>query len=87
MSPFDRIHTGQPSIFAADQTFRTSEYGQWLALDLVKPPPWPAFRDARLAAKAAKEAAAPRVAKPLSGHANLPLNLPGSHDTPRGVAK
>lgn len=76
MSPFERINSGEPSVFAKDLAFRTTEYGQWLALDLVKPPPWPVFRDARLAAKEAK------VAKPMSGHAKLPLGLPGSRTEP-----
>lgn len=73
MSPWDRLTSGESSIFAGEHTFRTPEYRAYLALDLVKPPAWPAFRDKRLGLTSA-----PPVEKPLTGHANLPLNLPGS---------
>lgn len=76
MTAFDRIHSGEPSVFANDQTFRSAEWSAFQANHTTvrdKTLGWEEFRDQRLAAKEGKKA------KPLSGHANAPLNLPGSH--------
>lgn len=75
-NPWQRLACGGDSIFAQEPMWRTPEYRSYCALTVVKPPPWPEFRDARLRSQVKRER------KPQAGHANLPLNLPGSLKSP-----